>query len=102
VLLTGPDDKGSPGAGDRSRSDGLSSYARSYQKAEPYIGASFSLVASVGAFSMAGYWLDGKVGNQKPWFFIVGAVLGMVGGFISFFRTVLGMAKAGKVKEPRA
>ena len=82
----------SPGEPERrgDEDDGLSPTARAYQKAAPYMAASTSLVASVGLFSWAGHWLDGKVGNQKPWFLIAGAVLGMVGGFISFFRQVLG------------
>jgi F0F1-type ATP synthase assembly protein I len=73
--------------------DGLSNLASAYQKAGPYIGASTSLVAAVGLFAAAGWWIDRKVGTQKPWFLIAGALLGMVGGFISFFRQVLGRQK---------
>lgn len=85
------------GPGDRERGrpdkDGLSSYASAYQKAAPYMAASTTLVAAVGLFTWAGIWLDRKVGTQVPWFTILGAVLGMAGGFISFFRTVLGKRK---------
>ena len=84
-----PDDRERRGEED----DGLSPTARAYQKAAPYMSASTTLVASVGLFAWLGHWLDGKVGNQKPWFLIAGAVLGMVGGFISFFRQVLGTTK---------
>lgn len=81
------------GPGDRGREDpeqkGLSNLAEGYRKAAPYIGASTSLVAAVGLFTWAGIWLDGKFGT-RPWLTILGAVLGMTGGFISFFRTVLG------------
>ena len=73
--------------------DGLSNLASAYQKAGPYIGASTTLVASVGLFAAAGWWIDRKVGTEKPWFLIAGAGLGMVGGFISFFRQVLGKQK---------
>jgi hypothetical protein len=31
-----------------------------------------------------------------PWFTILGAVLGMVGGFISFFRVALGSSRKRK------
>lgn len=86
---------------DRARRGGLSGLAEGYQKAAPYMAASSSLVGSVLIFSLVGWWLDGKVGTGKPWFFIGGAVIGMVGGFISFFHTVLGMDKANK-KGPRA
>jgi ATP synthase protein I len=81
-----PDDRQGRGNDD----DGRSNLAAAYQQAGPYLAASTSLVASVGLFAAAGWWLDGKVGTEKPWFLIGGAVLGMVGGFISFFRQVLG------------
>lgn len=68
---------------------GISGYARAYQKAAPYTGASFSLVASVGVFSWLGHLLDAKLENEKPWFLLLGALLGMVGGFVSFFNTVM-------------
>jgi F0F1-type ATP synthase assembly protein I len=54
----------------------------------------------VGLFAAGGYWLDKSVGNRTPWFFIAGAIVGMIGGFVSFFRIVLGLDKAGK-KGPR-
>jgi F0F1-type ATP synthase assembly protein I len=84
-----PDDRERRGEGD----DGLSNLASAYQKAGPYISASTTLVGSVGLFAAAGWWLDRKVGTAKPWFLIGGAVLGMIGGFISFFRQVLGKQK---------
>jgi ATP synthase protein I len=86
------------GPGDRERGSpsekGLSSLADGYRKAAPYIGASTSLVVAVGAFLGLGYWLDEKLENDVPWFTMLGALIGMTGGFISFFRTVLGRSKA--------
>jgi F0F1-type ATP synthase assembly protein I len=73
--------------------EGLSNLASAYQKAGPLMAASTQLVAAVGLFSWAGHWLDQKVGNRTPWFLLLGAALGMTGGFISFFRTVLGKRK---------
>ena len=85
------------GPGDRERGSpdekGLSSLGEGYRKASPYLGASTTLVAAVGLFTWAGIWLDRKVGTTTPWFTLLGAVLGMAGGFISFFRTVLGKRK---------
>ncbi len=85
-----PDDR------ERRRQDeeGLSNLAAAYQKAGPYLAASTTLVASVGLFAWAGWWIDGKLGTKGPWFLLAGALVGMVGGFVSFFRTVLG--KRGK------
>ena len=84
--MPGPDERGRGSPDD----EGLSPLASGYRKAAPYMGASTTLVASVGLFTWAGIWLDGKVGTKVPWFTILGAVLGMAGGFFSFFRTVLG------------
>jgi F0F1-type ATP synthase assembly protein I len=83
------------GPGDRkdSEDEGLSSLAEGYRKASPYIAASTSLVSAVALFTLGGVWLDRKLGNQVPWFTLLGAALGMTGGFISFFRTVLGKRK---------
>lgn len=82
------------GPGDRERGTegekGLSNLAEGYQKASPYIAASTSLVAAVAVFMGLGYWLDKKVGTRVPWFTMLGALVGATGGFISFFRTVLG------------
>ena len=85
-----PDDRERRGEDDEK---GLSSLALAYRKAGPYLSASTTLVASVGLFAAAGYWVDKKVGTGKPWFLIAGALLGMAGGFISFFRQVLGRQK---------
>jgi ATP synthase protein I len=90
VAVAGPSDRERRTPEDEQ---GLSNLARGYQQAAPYMAASTSLVAAVGAFSWAGWWLDGKLGHRTPWLLVVGAVLGMVGGFISFFRIALGAGK---------
>jgi ATP synthase protein I len=83
--------------GDRERQgqgrEGLSSLAEAYRKAAPYTAASSSLVIAVGGFTWLGHKVDGWLGTQTPWFTLLGAFVGMTGGFISFFRTVLGNAK---------
>jgi F0F1-type ATP synthase assembly protein I len=81
------------GPGDRERrspdEQGLSSLAEGYRKASPYIAASTSLVAAVGVFTGLGIWLDRKL-ETSPWLTLLGVIIGMTGGFISFFKTVLG------------
>jgi ATP synthase protein I len=81
------------GPGDRERrspdEQGLSSLAEGYRKASPYIAASTSLVAAVGVFTGVGIWLDKKFATS-PWLTLLGVIIGMTGGFISFFKTVLG------------
>lgn len=64
-----------------------------YRRNAPYMGASSSLVGAVAGFALLGYWLDRKVGTRTPWFTLGGALIGMVGGFISFFHQVLGKGK---------
>jgi F0F1-type ATP synthase assembly protein I len=73
--------------------EGLSNLAEGYQKAAPYLAASTQLVAAVGVFTALGWWLDKKLGHEVPWLLMLGAVVGMAGGFVSFFRTVLGKRK---------
>ena len=75
------------------KKDGLSNLAEGLRKGERYSGAALSLVGAVGVFTWLGHWLDGKLGTSGPWFTLVGAALGMTGGFISFFKTVLGDGK---------
>lgn len=88
--MAGPGDR-ERGTGDREQ--GLSSLAEGYRKAGPYLGASTTLVASIGAFLWLGVWLDRKLGNEVPWFTLLGAIVGAVGGFVSFFRVVLRSSK---------
>lgn len=78
-----------PGEPEDREDRGTSSLAEGYRKAAPYLGAVYGLVGAVGVFSALGWWLDQKMGNRTPWFLLAGLLLGMVGGFTSFFRTVL-------------
>ncbi len=80
---------------DRKHEEELSSLAEGYRKAAPYLAASTQLCAAVGLFTFLGYWLDRWLHHEVPWLLMVGAVVGAIGGFISFFKTVL---KAGKDK----
>jgi ATP synthase protein I len=83
--------RATPSAGpDQTGGRGRSNLAEGYRSAGPYIGAVWALVGSVALFTFGGHWLDGRIGDRIPWFTLLGAALGMVGGFISFFRAVLG------------
>jgi F0F1-type ATP synthase assembly protein I len=81
----------------RERRDGkdedLSDLASGYRKAAPYMAASTQLVVAVGLFTALGWWADKKLGHQVPWLLMLGSVVGMIGGFLSFFKTVLGKRK---------
>ena len=83
------------GPGDRERGtedEKLSDLAEGYRKATPYLAASTSLVAAVGVFTGLGVWLDRKF-DTSPWLTLLGAAIGMTGGFISFFKAVLGTTR---------
>ena len=77
------------------RKSGVANLGEAYRKAAPYMGASSSLVGAVLGCTLLGYWIDKKAGTSTPWFTLVGALFGMVGGFVSFFRQVLGK-RAGR------
>jgi len=53
-----------------------------------YAQISGMLVGPMLGFGGIGYWLDGHFGT-KPWFLLAGLILGMIGGFVNFFRLVL-------------
>jgi F0F1-type ATP synthase assembly protein I len=74
-----------------------SSFAETMQKLSPYLNIGWTFVGSMGFFMLVGYWLDGKF-HTKPWLFVVGALLGITGGFISFFRIVLQNTKKSEKK----
>ena len=59
--------------------------------------ASTQLVGSVAGMTLLGWWGDEKLGHEVPWLLMVGAVVGTVGGFLSFFRTI---SRLGKEKLP--
>jgi F0F1-type ATP synthase assembly protein I len=50
------------------------------------LGLSFAL--GIAFLAWLGHWLDGKWGTT-PWMTLSGAVLGVVVGFVNFFRTAL-------------
>lgn len=78
------------GDGEGGKGRAPESVGEAYRKAAPYMSAATSLVVAVAGSTLLGFWIDGKVGNRTPWFTLTGALLGMVAGFVSFFRQVLG------------
>jgi ATP synthase protein I len=78
---------------EREEKEGLSNLAESYRKGAPYMAASTQLVGAVAVLSIVGWKLDEWLEHRTPWLLLVGALVGMIGGFVSFFRTVLGKNK---------
>jgi MFS family permease len=81
------DAKGEPGLAESER--GLSKVALAYRRAEPYTAATSTLMASVGGCTLAGWALDRWLGHRVQWMLIVGAVIGILVGFVGFFTQVL-------------
>lgn len=80
--------------GNRRRDEeGLSNLALAYRRAGPYLSAGFTLAAAIGGLGWLGHYFDERLGHKTPWLFLVGVAVGMVGGFVSFFKTVLGAGK---------
>ncbi len=80
-----------PGGEEPGKERTPESLGEAYRKAAPYMSAATSLVGAVAGLTLLGYWVDGKVGNKTtPWFTLIGALLGIAGGFVSFFSQVLG------------
>ena len=49
--------------------------------------AGTQLTASIGASALLGWWLDREAGT-KPWLLLVFVIVGTIGGFIGFMRTL--------------
>ena len=56
----------------------------------PYLGIGTSLAVTVLLGIGGGYWLDSRLGT-KPWFLMLGGVLGLGIALYQFFKTVAGL-----------
>jgi ATP synthase protein I len=80
--------------GDRSEGIG-EGIGSSYRKAGPYIDASWQLAGAVGLGTLAGWWLDAKLGTT-PWLLVGGALFGIGLGFYLFFKILMNLTKGKK------
>jgi F0F1-type ATP synthase assembly protein I len=62
-------------------------YQRVYRDFAPYLTLGFQLAAAVVVFFLLGHWLDNRFGIA-PVGKLVGVLIGCIGGFIKFFKTV--------------
>lgn len=62
-----------------------------------YMGLGFELVVPIIAGVGLGYWADARWGTT-PWITLAGALLGIVAGFLNFFRRVLPPKGGGGAK----
>ena len=82
--------RGSPGQNSEpKKSDRFLGVYREYGA---YLTLGLQLAAAVVVFLVAGIWADARAGTS-PLFTLLGLLLGSVGGFIKFFRTVSQLEK---------
>lgn len=67
----------------------------------PYLTIGMQLAIAVVGFFFLGRWMD-EVFGTAPWLMIIGLILGTAGGFISFFRSAISMAKKEDELERRS
>ncbi len=61
------------------------SWQRAVRESAPYLGIGSSLAFTVLLCLWAGHWLDRRFGTE-PRYFLIGAVVGVVGAFVHFWR----------------
>lgn len=54
-----------------------------------YLQSGTMIVAPMLGLGVLGWWLDARWAT-KPWLTVAGLLIGMIGGFVNFFRFVLG------------
>jgi len=74
------------------RDDGLSDTARAQRRAAPYLDAVWRMVGALLLGAGVGWFLDGRLGTG-PWCLVGGLGLGLVTGFWSLYRSLLGTGK---------
>ena len=67
-----------------------------YRRLAPYLNIGYVWAASVIIFTLLGIYLD-KHWSTKPWFTLLGAILGIVAGFYNFIKTAMTEEKKPKV-----
>ena len=58
---------------------------RLWDRGSEAIGAALAFAAAVALFAWGGHWLDGRF-DTSPLFLILGAALGVLGGFLHLIR----------------
>jgi ATP synthase protein I len=69
-----------------------------FREATPYLGLGIQLAAGVIVFYYLGSWADGKL-HTAPWLMLTGVLIGIVGGFIKFFRTAADLSKTESTRK---
>ena len=58
-------------------------------------GSGVELAAAVGGFALLGYWIDRHY-DSSPWGLLVGALLGLIGGFYNLIKASLSASREAR------
>ncbi|HTP80190.1 MAG TPA: AtpZ/AtpI family protein [Bacteroidota bacterium] len=64
------------------------------RQVSPYIGLGLQLALTVAIFYFIGSWMDDRF-QTAPYLMVVGSMVGIVGGFIKFYKTVTALSEKG-------
>lgn len=73
-------------------------HTSSVRETAPYLGLGIQLAAGILIFFFLGSWADDKL-NTAPWLMLAGVMLGVVGGLIKFYLTVVDLDKKERAKN---
>lgn len=71
------------------------SLGEAYRQLAPYMGLGTELAASVAGTLLLGYFLDQHF-KTSPWLLLVGATVGLIGGFYNFIKQVRRLGKSDR------
>ncbi len=66
-----------------------------------YSGIGLELAGATAGLALAGYWVDGHFGT-RPWGFVIGVVIGIVGGLYNLVRESLEAIREAKIDDDSA
>lgn len=74
------------------------SLGEAYRQLAPYMGLGTELAASVVGMLLIGYFLDRHF-NTSPWLLLIGAAVGLIGGFYNFIKVVQRLSKSDRASK---
>ncbi|MBI2619375.1 MAG: AtpZ/AtpI family protein [Ignavibacteriales bacterium] len=85
-------------AGNDPHDKNRQSLFESLREYSPYLTLGFQLAAAVVGFFLLGAWLDDRW-ETSPWLKLLGLLVGSIGGFVKFFKTVANLEKKDRLMK---
>jgi ATP synthase protein I len=83
--------------GESPKSSG-SGFIQTLKEIGPYASLGTQLAAAVIVFVFLGRWLDDEL-DTKPLYMVIGAIVGISGGMIKFYRSIIELDKKESSKK---